>query len=419
MHPALAELTWGGGEFLVTAGGAPAAAGPTVAIHREASGTTITFMGLLQAGISAAGPWADVVGADTPFLETSDAPQRFYRSRDMGGVFEEEGVVRLVLQGPLQRHFELAFAGLPDGIFPPVREKPWFPGSVRVAGEEIRATLRVRGNSSLQECPFPKLKFKVAREDREGTPFAGAREVKVGSHCAEGGRGSIGRLREEAAVYREAMAYEVMHLLGFLSPRVERARVTYRDTSPPREGSETGWTLTRNAMLLDDAEVVAERLGGRALDDDEITALTDADFDAQTITDLRCFHVLLGNWDFALSVDGRNLWNTEVIERADGRLIPVAGDFDLASWVTEEVQDTVPHDYLPELPLLDRRARYELEVLGKSVTPAQFAAAKERFASKRSELESLVQGALVDEVGRTNALRHLTVFQNALAATQR
>lgn len=92
----------------------------------------------------------------------------------------------------MQAHFDLALAGIPDGIFPPRREKPYFVGKVWYSGHEVPVQLRVRGNSSLQECPFPKLKFKVARVDRVGTRFADAREVKLGTHCADGGRGTVG-----------------------------------------------------------------------------------------------------------------------------------------------------------------------------------------------------------------------------------
>lgn len=418
-HACLAQMPWSGSDFLTQLQSEPAATLPTVSLSREGQGVKLTFTGTLQAAPSADGPWTDVAGAVSPFNETSGELQRFYRSREVDSIFAEESVISFAITGPLQQHFELAFAGMPDGIFPPVRLKPWFDGALKIAGDDIPVTLRVRGNSSLQECPFPKLKFKVSTEQRVGTPFFDAREVKIGTHCAEGGRGPIGRLREEAAVYRETLAYEAMGLLGFVSPRVRRARIDYFDTSPAKEGSEVGWELTRNAMILDDAEVVGERLGGRALDDEEIKALTDANFDGQLITDLRCFHVLLGNWDFALSVDGRNLWNTDVIELADKRLLPVAGDFDLASWVTEQVIDSVPHDYLPELPMIDRRARYELETIQKSVTPEQFTAAKDRFMPKKTALELRINTALVDDLGRTNALRHVTAFFDALTAVSR
>jgi hypothetical protein len=347
----------------------------------------------------------------------------FFRSRGPESIFDRDTVVSLSLEGPFEVYFEEAFAGMPDGIFPPVREKPWFEGEVWLSapGLERPIDVRVRGNSSLQECPFPKLKFKVSRSDRAGTPFFNAREIKVGTHCAEGGRGTIGRLRDERATWREALVYEVMETVGFVGPRARRAQIEYRDTSPMTgtnaPNGEVGWTISRKAVLLDDVEVVAERLGGRALDDEEITNLTNANFDAQLIADLRLLHALLGNWDWALSLDGENLWNTDVVALPNGTLLPVVGDFDLSSFVTEEVQLSAPWDFHPELPELEREARWDVEVVSKEVPAEVFAAGKERFNSKRVAIEALVASALVDEIGRTNAQKHATAFYAALQAT--
>ena len=209
-------------------------------------------------------------------------------------------------------------------------------------GLALPVTIRVRGNSSLQECPFPKLKFKVSREVRPGTPFAQARELDLGTHCAEGGWGSIGRLREQKAVYREVLAYEVLRLLEFTSPKVRRALIEYHDTTPATNASASGgWRITRNASLLEDIEVVAERLGGRALEDTEAAALPGTAFGPQAITDLQFFNALIGNWDYAIATDSIGVWNIEVIELPTGptnQFLPVAGDFDLASWVTGVVR---------------------------------------------------------------------------------
>ncbi|MGE3313280.1 MAG: hypothetical protein AB7O66_25215, partial [Limisphaerales bacterium] len=295
-------------------------------------------------------------------------------------------------------------------------EKPYFQGSVNMAELDLPVRIRVRGNSSLQECPFPKLKLKVSSEDRQDTPFEDAREINIGSHCADGGSGTVGRLRDERAAYREALAYEVSDDLGFTTPRIRRARIEYHDTTtaPGPDADSTGWTLTRQALLLENAEVVGERLGGTALDDEEVAALTDARFPSQLIADMRLFHALLGNWDYTLSETGRDLWNTDVLEMPDGSLIPMAGDFDLASWVTGRVRLNAPHDFRPDLPDLEREALYQVTSIRKSVGEALFAEARSRFLLKRTALEERVGAADVDPEGRTNAQAHLRAFFQAL-----
>lgn len=396
-----------------------AATEPAVAVMMEGGQPVVSFVGALQSAEIITGPWMDLPSAANPYRPENESAGRFYRARQPDSVFASSEVVSFTVTGPLQTYFEKAHAGMPDGIFPPAREKPYFDGSITIAGMEIPVTLRVRGNSSLQECPFPKLKFKVSKTERPGTPFFDAREVKIGTHCADGGHGPIGRLRDERAAYREALAYEVMDRLGFIAPRVRRAEIQYHDTSTGSDGGETGWQVMRNAMVFDDPEVVAESLGGRALDDEEIAALTDANFDEQLITNLLLFHALLGNWDFALSLDGRELWNTDVIELPEGQLLPLAGDFDLASWVTEVVRLNAPWDFHPELADLPRETLFQVGQVQKRVSPSTFDEGTAFFTGKRAEIESLIDAALVDDQGRTNALSHVSVFFDALAAVRR
>lgn len=375
------------------------------------------FSGVLQSAPSLDGPWIDLTNAVSPHeIPVGGGGTGWYRAREEAGsgIFDARSVVDIVVIGPLQAHFELAFAGMPDGIFPPVREKPYFDARIEVFGGVIPVSMRVRGNSSLQECPFPKLKFKVSRGDRENSPFADAREVKIITHCGEGGRGPIGRLRDETATWREAMVFEAMEAVGLTGPRVRRARIEYRDESPPAEERPTGWRITRMAVLLDHVEVVAERLGGRALSDEEVARLENAGFDEETVALLHLFQALVGNWDYELSVDGVGLWNIEVIEGSDRELVPVASDFDLAGWVTGVTRPIAPPDYRPDLEELVREALYALEEARATLSPLGFASARARFLERRPAIETAVHAAQVDAPGRTNALRHVTAFYDAL-----
>ncbi|HEX7861688.1 MAG TPA: hypothetical protein VF773_15230 [Verrucomicrobiae bacterium] len=392
--------------------------GPSIGLSRISGQPQISFTGTLQVADSVTGAWTDLTNAPNPYALNATNAHRFFRSRDLLSIFSSDEIVQFSVTGALQEHFELAHAGMPDGIFPPIREKPYFGGTIHIGQQTIPVDLRVRGNSSLQECFFPKMKFKVSRTNRIGTPFFDAREVKIGTHCAEGGRGPIGRLRDERATYREALAYEIMQMVGFVGPRVRRARIDYFDTSSTNRASEVGWSVTRNAVILDDVEVVAEGLGGRALNDEEVAALTNANFSVQLKTEIQILQVLLGNWDYALSTSGEGLWNIDVIELRNKTFIPVPGDFDLCSFVTEELRLEVPWDYRPELPQLERQTRYHLERIRGEVEetdPEIFPAAKLRFESKRNLIEARIAAASIDEPGRTNAASHVTAFFGSLA----
>jgi len=393
---------------------------PSISIAHENQKAKVTFAGTLLAAETLAGPWSAITNADPPYAAELTSPLQFYRAGiyPTNSIFSSTSVVVLNLTGPFQAYFDLAFAGLPDGMIPPVREKPYFDGTLRMPGFVVPVTIRVRGNSSLQECPFPKLKFKVSPANRVGTPFADAREIKIITHCAEGGQGTIGRLREQAAIFREGVAYEVSELMGFLTPRLRRALIEYHDTTPPTNAATSvGWEITRQAVLLEDLELVAARLGGRVLLESELPWLVAADFDAQLVADLQLFNALLGNWDYSLGWDSRGVWNMDVLELPDGtgkRLMPVPGDFDLSSWVTGVVRRSSPWDYHPELGDLERETRYQLEKLQQRVEPPLFASARQRFVMKREALEAHVGRARLDEEGRVNAQHHLSVFFAAL-----
>jgi hypothetical protein len=237
----------------------------------------------------------------------------------------------------------------------------------------------------------------------------------LGTHCAEGGHGGIGRLRDERSTYREAVAYEVMASMDFLAPKVRRAVIAFEDTSEDRGFENTGWHITRSALLLEDIEVVASRLGGHALTDAELAALTKGAFGDQTILELKLLHALLGNWDYALTVDGRGLWNTDVIQFDDGTYRAVPGDFDLASWVTERVFLNAPWDYFPELPDLERQMKFQLGELRGGVSDDIWRTAVQRYQQKKTVLEDLVRTAVIDEAGRLNMQHHLAVFFTEIA----
>lgn len=73
----------------------------------------------------------------------------------------------------------------------------------------LPVSVRIRGNSSRDECTIPKLKVKFTTDAYKQTVFKGAKSFKIGSHCADGeGVTQLGRLIGEASPWREASAYQ-------------------------------------------------------------------------------------------------------------------------------------------------------------------------------------------------------------------
>ena len=110
------------------------------------------------------------------------------------------------------------------------------------------------------------------------------------------------------------------------------------------------------------------------------------------------------------------MWNADVVELANHQLVPIPGDFDLASFVTGEVRVRAPKEYHPELAEVERQARYDVEQIQQRFDALIFAGATGRFTQKRPAIEALIKAADVDVEGRINALRHVTAFFDALAA---
>jgi len=177
-----------------------------------------------------------------------------------------------------------------------------------------------------------------------------------------------------------------------------------------------GWEITRQAVLLEDLELVAARLGGRVLLESELPWLVAPNFDAQLVADLQLFNALLGIGTTVSAGIARRLEHgcSRTARRTRRRLVPVSGDFDLSSWVTGVVRRSSPWDYHPELGDLERETRYQLEKIQRWVEPPLFASARQRFVMKREALEGHVARARLDEEGRVNALHHLSVFFTAL-----
>src|SRR5436190_7507349 len=114
-----ADVMWGlpVGQQQISAD-APA---PAITIAREGGQVTITFTGTLQSANTVSGPWTVISNAVSPFKVDLADGQSFFRTQqtEIESVFSSREIVAWTLTGPFQKYFELAFAGTPDGIFPP------------------------------------------------------------------------------------------------------------------------------------------------------------------------------------------------------------------------------------------------------------------------------------------------------------
>jgi hypothetical protein len=325
--------------------------------------------------------------------------------------YENREPFEFSLTGNLQDAFDAAFAGTPDGIFPPVRKKDPFAGTASfsflddtVHSEDV--TLALRGNSSLQECYFPKLKLTYAERVKDpNNVFFGIKKLKLGTHCGEEDEvnGTIGRLRNERATWREEVVYQLARALGIVIMQTRPAIVTYTDTSVD---SPIPAALERKAFLLEHIDELARRLNATALQDPvDCGEDVDARPNATDVLRVKFFHAMIGNWDWTLGPTETggcgSLMNTEVLVHQDGSLTLVPTDFDLSAFVVGEVRNPDTNQEEPvEAENAKASARFYLDTRLEGETKPAFDAMAAEYLAKKAALLAIVESSQLDADGK-------------------
>jgi hypothetical protein len=199
--------------------------------------------------------------------------------------------------------------------------------------------LKTRGKFRLQRstCGFPPLRLNIRTRQAENTVFAGQDKLKLVTHCQDG------RPQNERHVLQEYLAYRIYNLLSDLSFRVRLARITYVDTEEDRD------TLTRYAFLLEDEELMAQRVGWELL---EPPMVQPEIYNQEQLNLVEVFQYLIGNtdWDAFQNAPDEDVCchNVKVIGDIAGPVFPVPYDFDFSGIV--DTRYATPH------PSLDTRS---------------------------------------------------------------
>lgn len=329
----------------------------------------------------------------------------FTASAYSGTFFEDSKPVPFTIEAGFSKAFQEAYAGLPDGIFPPQRLKEPFEGIL--PEQNIAVVLKVRGNSSLQECSFPKLSLKFLERSAD---FGNLKHLKIGTHCGdEATTGTIGRLRNEEAAVREEVVYRLAKNIGIKIQRTRPALIKYIETgTEPSFGSPA----VRKAFLLEDIDDLASELGGVA-EKDPATLPGDAAslIDSATLLRIHMFHALVGNWDWSVTGNdgnGSRFWNTEVVRMADGKILPVPKDFDLASFVTGSIRGSMTAK--PTCAEYERMMSDDLARHTADFTRPEVNAMSEEFLKAKAALYDLIAQSGINTAGKTIARAHLDAF---------
>ncbi len=192
---------------------------------------------------------------------------------------------------------------------------PWRPATLTYRDPsgrdvEIAAKLRTRGLWRLKNCEFPPLRMNFTSEATDGTLLAGVDKPKLVNFCENTDD-------HERLIMQEMQLYRIYNVLTPASHRARLARITYADSASGRTHA------TRMAIVVEEPEVMAARLGGTLV---EIKGATPHDLSASQDVLVSVFQYLIGNTDWSTF----GLHNMELVRHENGDHLPIPYDFDFA-----------------------------------------------------------------------------------------
>ena len=164
-------------------------------------------------------------------------------------------------------------------------------------------------------CEFPPLKVKFCKKElaKEGISES-HKSLKLVTHCND----ESGALQN---VLEEYLAYKIYNELTNNSLKVQLVKVNYEDT-----GSEE--TYKRYAILIEDIDELAERLGGKEV---EGFGKTMEDFMTAEMNTFAMFQYMIGNEDWRVPY----MRNIKFVQTgSEEKLIPIPYDFDASGIVS-------------------------------------------------------------------------------------
>lgn len=275
------------------------------------------------------------------------------------------------------------------------QESPDRPGRILWTdsdGREISVPIQVRTRGTFRlkrsTCAFPPLRLELSSPGTEGTPFQGQDKIKLVTHCRD-------RDSYEQNILEEYLAYRTYNLFTDISLRARLARITYLD--PSGKGKQ----VERMAVLLEDEDDMAARLGGMML---EVPAASASSFHQGQASLMYLFQFMIGNTDWSIT----HFHNVRLM-RIGSEYFPVPYDFDWSGLV--DAPYAGPNPVIAHLIDNVRERLYQ----GACNDAIDYDALFARFRDSREAilaLPSSIQG--LSDRNQRSAVRYLTQFFEVL-----
>ncbi len=231
-------------------------------------------------------------------------------------------------------------------------------------GQRIRVKieLETRGNfrRNPENCDFPPLEVDFDGE-YGNTVFRNQNKLKLVTHC----RDTLEAANDN--VVKEYLIYQIYNIITPFSFKVRLCNINYRQR----------WCLNKNehlGFLIEDNDMMAARLGGEELDqDDDYLPL-----DSLHLAKMAIFQFLIGNTDWTVVP----LQNMEIIKVPGKNSVAVPYDFDLSAFV-----NTV---YAPEALFIERDEFLERKYRDPGVSGEYIQDAMADFIRNKGKIMDLI-----------------------------
>ncbi|MGQ0647358.1 MAG: hypothetical protein ACT4P7_07280 [Gemmatimonadaceae bacterium] len=275
-----------------------------------------------------------------------------------------------------------------------------FDGTLIVADSSgverrIPVKLRTRGHYRLlaRNCRFVPLRIVFPDSGLKGTPFAGQKGIKLGTHCQNGDG------RYDDYTRREYLAYKLFNEVTDRSFRARLARATYIDSASHKAVD------TRVALFIESEDDLATRIGGKMR---ELRGALFDDVHAEQLLLMSLYQYAIGNTDFSLYA----LHNVRVTQTRDGVTYPLAYDFDFSGLVNAHY--ATPDPRMGIRTVRDRRFR------GPCRSLAEYQAAAQQFVVRKAAMMNAIAAVPgMDKGDRSAATEYLGEFFQTLENPRR
>ena len=174
--------------------------------------------------------------------------------------------------------------------------------------------IRTRGNFRLENCFYPPMRLKMKKKEADNTVFKGNRSLKLVLPCSKA-------KTADNFLGKEYLAYQLYEDVAEYTFHTRLLKVTLTDTDDKK-----GESVEVLGFFIEDDDEVADRFGGKILDDKKIiptlmedTATVRHDF----------FQMMIGNTDWS----GLFQHNEKVLMIDEKTIVPLAYDFDMTGLV--------------------------------------------------------------------------------------